>query len=218
MEWAREIQGVFFDMDGTLLDSEHLTDGAIAQVAQEKGIRLRLDCSRFHGVTWRETAATLMAMDPGFDDSDLEAKLQASFHQEMLRQPPREMPGAAEFVRRVARRLPTALVSSSHRESVATVVNRLDLADDFRLWVCAGDVGPSKPDPACYLAASERLGVDPECCLVFEDSKAGVAAGQAAGMRVIAVGRRGPGAALTPWAIDDFHELPRDFVRALGAP
>ncbi|MBM66299.1 MAG: hydrolase [Myxococcales bacterium] len=217
MDWAGDIQGVFFDMDGTLLDSEHLTDGAIEQVAKAKGLELAVDCSRFHGVTWQETAETLIRLEPRLDDPNLVEDLQASFHTEMLRAPPQEIPGAVAFVRHVAARCPTALVSSSHRESVAAVVARLGLDEGFSLWVCAGDVGPSKPNPACYLEAAKRLELAPQNCLVFEDSQAGVEAGQAAGMRVIAVGKQGPGARLAPWAIDHFNELPAGFVAALGA-
>jgi HAD superfamily hydrolase (TIGR01509 family) len=213
-----QIQGVLFDLDGTLLDSEGLTDRAIARVMQDKGLHIDVDCSRFHGVTWKETAETLIALDAGFDDPDLEEKLQASFHREMLDVPPQEIPGAARFVRSVAGRCSTALVSSSHRESVAVSVHRLGLTDVFATWVCAGDVPRSKPEPACYLEAASRLEISPQHCLVFEDSRAGVHAALAAGMPVIAIGKQGAGARFASQAIDHFDELPMDFIASLGTP
>jgi mannitol-1-/sugar-/sorbitol-6-phosphatase len=53
--------------------------------------------------------------------------------------------------------------------------------------VTAGDVRRGKPDPEGYLLGARRLGVEPEECLVIEDAPPGVAAGKAAGMRVIAL-------------------------------
>jgi sugar-phosphatase len=56
------------------------------------------------------------------------------------------------------------------------------------LRITAEDVSASKPDPEGFLKAAEKLGVAPADCVVFEDSGAGVAAGLAAGMRVVGVG------------------------------
>jgi len=65
------------------------------------------------------------------------------------------------------------------------------------VFVTAGDVERGKPDPEGYLLAASRLGVAPADCVVVEDSPPGVAAGRAAGMRVIAVLTTYPAAALT---------------------
>ena len=216
MDWTADIEGVFFDMDGTLLDSEHLTDRAIQRVFASKGLDLDVDCRQFHGVTWKETAEALVCIEPRLVGRDLAEAMQESFHGDMRAIPPKPIAGAVDFVQRVARRCGTALVSSSERESVAFVLARLGLQDRFSLWVCAGDVQRSKPAPDCYLEAAARLQFEPARCLVFEDSQAGVLAAKAAGMHVIAVGRAGPGAQHTQWAIDDFTELPEGFAEELG--
>ena len=52
----------------------------------------------------------------------------------------------------------------------------------------ADDVAVGKPDPACYLLAASRLGVDPASCIVVEDVGAGLRAGRAAGARVVVRG------------------------------
>jgi mannitol-1-/sugar-/sorbitol-6-phosphatase len=69
-------------------------------------------------------------------------------------------------------------------------------------------VAEGKPDPACYLLAAARLGVDPRTCLVVEDSAPGVAAGRAAGAKVAALG-----AVQADVQIPDLHAL----VDLLGA-
>ncbi|HVM42735.1 MAG TPA: HAD family phosphatase, partial [Gemmatimonadales bacterium] len=54
-------------------------------------------------------------------------------------------------------------------------------------FITSGDVARGKPQPDPYLLAASRLGVQPADCVVIEDSPPGVAAGKAAGMRVVAV-------------------------------
>ena len=65
------------------------------------------------------------------------------------------------------------------------------------MFVTAGDVERGKPDPEGYLLAARRLGVAPADCVVVEDSPPGVAAGKAAGMRVVALLTTYPAVALT---------------------
>ena len=78
-----------------------------------------------------------------------------------------------------------------------------------RVLLGADDVGRGKPDPEGYLAAARRLGVRPDRCVVFEDTQPGVAAGRAAGARVI-------GLTTTFTTLDDCDALIPDlrFVRA----
>lgn len=96
------------------------------------------------------------------------------------------MPGAA----RLLAALPPAawaLVTSATR---ALATNRMRAAglDLPPLTVTADDVQPGKPAPDCYLMAARALGVAPDRCIVIEDADAGIAAGLAAGMRVLNIG------------------------------
>jgi HAD superfamily hydrolase (TIGR01509 family) len=84
-------------------------------------------------------------------------------------------------------RIPFAVVSGSSRESVEASLTTLKLLDRFDTLVCAGDYAKSKPDPECFLLAAQRLGVQPEACLVFEDAELGVQAATAAGMASVLV-------------------------------
>jgi len=67
----------------------------------------------------------------------------------------------------------------------------LGLRDAVSFSLGAEDYGPGKPDPSCFLMAAERLGVNPEQCVVFEDSAAGVLAAKSAGMSCVALVRPG---------------------------
>jgi len=83
--------------------------------------------------------------------------------------------------------------------------------------VTADDVDRGKPDPTCYLLGARRLGVHPTDCLVVEDAPAGIAAGRAAGARVLALRTMHSDAELlaADAIIDDLAAL--DWTR-LGSP
>lgn len=87
-----------------------------------------------------------------------------------------------EFARSVYGVRPLAVASGSDRTIVVRELTHLGLIDLFPVVVTADDVVRSKPAPDLFLLAAERLGVDPETCLVFEDGKNGLRAAEAAGM------------------------------------
>jgi sugar-phosphatase len=98
------------------------------------------------------------------------------------------IPGAAGFLASLAG-VPHALVTSA---DVGLSGARMAAAglEMPRVRVTAESVGASKPDPEGFLKGAAELGIAPEDCVVFEDSGAGIAAGKAAGMRVVGIGPR----------------------------
>ena len=91
----------------------------------------------------------------------------------------------------------TALATMSLREEALHVLRALDIEESLDEVLTREDVQNPKPDPEIYLLAAEKLGVQPQDCLVLEDSPNGVRAGVAAGMNVIAVA--------TPFTIAGLH-------------
>jgi sugar-phosphatase len=98
------------------------------------------------------------------------------------------VPGAPEFLASL-RGVPHALVTSADvpLSTARMAAAGLELPD---VRVTAESVGASKPDPEGFLKGAAELGIAPAECVVFEDSGAGIAAGRAAGMRVVGVGHR----------------------------
>ena len=207
-ELTEGIEAFLFDMDGTLLDSECLTEAAVKRLLALRGIEVELDGDAFHGVTWRSIAEMLRRAAPALGDEPLDEELQERFHQALVETVPPMIPGATGAVAAASRQGRAALVSSSNRASVEHVVGRLALGDLLDTLVCAEDVTRSKPAPECFLTAAARLGVEPRRCLVFEDSEAGLLAARAAGMRTVVIGGRREPADL---AVDDFTQLPPGF-------
>lgn len=83
--------------------------------------------------------------------------------------------------------LPLAVASSSALRLIHAVVDRVGLTRYFKAIVSGESVASPKPAPDIFLKAAAELGVEPAACAVLEDSLAGVTAGRAAGMIVIAV-------------------------------
>ena len=208
------VQAVLFDMDGTLLDSEHLAARAIDMLLTEHRVQIVLEKAWFHGLTWRRIAEVLRTQTEALNDVAVESVLQARFHTALVETTPGEIPGARAAVIAASRRGGTAVVSSSDRVSVRHVVTRLGLEACVDHLVTAEDCQRSKPDPQCFQVAAERLGVDCADCLVFEDSVAGLTAARAAGMVTIAIGADPAG--IAHHAVSDFSALPPGFFDAVG--
>lgn len=103
------------------------------------------------------------------------------------------MPGSLEFLRMLKERgVRTALVTSSDNEKVERAFRLMGIQDLFDTAVTASMIQKGKPDPSCYLLAAGKLGAAPAECVVFEDSFAGIQAGKAAGMRVVALASTNP--------------------------
>ena len=79
------------------------------------------------------------------------------------------------------------LVTSADAVYVDLVDSVVDLKQVFNITITSDSIERLKPDPMAYLEATKKLGVDPDACIGFEDSGAGIAALNAAGMFSIAV-------------------------------
>ena len=112
-----------------------------------------------------------------------------------------------------------ALASSAPRENIDLILGMHGLDRFFQATVSAADVTAGKPDPQVFLIAARRLEAEPVRCVVIEDAVAGVAAGKAAGMKVVAVTTTNPrlGLALADCVVDSLSEISAADVIRLGA-
>lgn len=181
---------VFFDMDGTLIDSEPLAAKLVMQLLDERNLPApAFPLSRFDGQTWATVETTLVGVYPELAGLPLAQRFECEFHELLARELPPVITGACEAFAAAARRCSVGIVSSSPRATIQAVAASLGLSAHCRVIVGAEDVRRSKPHPECYLLAAERAQVPAGNCLVFEDSEAGLEAARAAGMT--AVGIRG---------------------------
>jgi mannitol-1-/sugar-/sorbitol-6-phosphatase len=182
------VRAVFFDLDGTLVDSEIHTDRAIGVVAARYGIAdFALLHSETRGRTWLYVAERIRALTKIDRAADkLSAELLDLWVQ--LATDVNPVPGAQDAIRAAAAsKLKLGVVSGSPRSVIDSFLDKLGVADsiDPRARIGGDDVRNSKPDPEGFLLAARALGVDPADAVVFEDSQAGLLAAKAAGMRSV---------------------------------
>ena len=185
------IEGVIFDLDGVLLDSEHVWDEIREQLARERGGRWHERAQRemmgMSSLEWsRYMHDEIGVPDPPEEISaEVVHRLEAVYRDHLP-----TVPGAKEAVERMADRWPLALASSSNRELIVLALQLLGVADRFQAIVSSEEVARGKPAPDVYLEAARRLAVSPDRAAAVEDSHNGIRSAKAAGMRVIAIPNR----------------------------
>jgi HAD superfamily hydrolase (TIGR01509 family) len=177
---------IFFDLDGTLVDTEVLALAAGIEAFASLGHPVDLDfMHRLVGVDMPTAGRIIGAAHPQLDQSKLHPIWDASFQAAMAQDGLMLKPGATELLS--ARLYPMALVTSSGRRGAHHKLVKAGIADYFDLVITVDDVTAPKPAPAPYLLAAERMGVNPARCLVFEDSETGAEAAHRAGCIVVQV-------------------------------
>ena len=185
---ALDPEGVVFDMDGILCDSEPLWADARFAVAEALGSSITLD--DFHAFYGSNTAQWSAGMAKLFNypDPTHVARLTIDHLLNAYRSGAiRPIPSGIAALRRAAARGPVAVASGSPREVIDTVLETLNLSTVVREFVSCDEVAAGKPLPDVYLEACRRIGITPSKSLAIEDSLAGARAGKAAGMTVVLV-------------------------------
>ena len=181
------VKAVFWDIDGTLIDSEELHYQVIAAWCKDYGFPLKKeDNDALLGKSMVEKWDILSAKYPiQSDESGFKTECARRYCDAVRRELEREE--LTTIFRAVAKTtIPQACVSNGDMVVVEANLQVLGLADLVSFSISGDDVKKGKPDPEPYLTAARKLGVDPADCLVIEDSIVGVAAGAAAGMQVVA--------------------------------
>jgi HAD superfamily hydrolase (TIGR01549 family) len=185
------VEAVIFDLDGVLVDSEHVWDEVREELARERGgrwhERAQADMMGMSSTEWSRYLHDVIGLaEPPEEISDeVVRRMQARYAKQIPL-----VDGAPDAVRRLAGSFRLALASSSNRPLIDTVLETAALAELFEVTVSSEEVEHGKPEPDVYLEAARLLGVEPEGCVAIEDSGNGIRAAKAAGMRVVAIPNR----------------------------
>src|SRR5216683_7993123 len=175
-----------FDMDGVVVDTEksvarfwqqlaHLERSSLSAGELQRDVygrqahhTLQMLFSHISADRYHEIYARLEANDRGLRYSGIA--------------------GATDLLSQLSKcAVPLALVTGAQHWKVAEVLSQLQLNEIFDVRIQAEDVELGKPDPSCYLLAAQRLGVDIDRCVVFEDAISGVTSAVRAGASCVAL-------------------------------
>ncbi len=188
------IKAVIFDLDGVLVTTDELHYAAWCRLGAEIGIHnfTKEDNLRQRGVSRMASLEILLEKtDTVYTEEEklVLADRKNEYYKASLAEISEAdvLPGALDFLKRLkAAGIKTAVGSAS--KNAPAILDRTGLTPYLDAIACGLDVTKSKPDPAVFLCAAEKLGMDPADCLVVEDADAGIAAAKNGGMTALAVG------------------------------
>ncbi len=189
----KNIQAVIFDLDGVIVSTDEFHFLAWKQLADAEGIPFtRGDNERLRGVSRMESLDILLEKaSRSYSAAEKEemATRKNTIYRDSLRalSPADILPGVADVLKGLRERgIKIAIGSSS--KNAGPILIAIGLDKTFDAVVDGTHIAKSKPDPEVFTLAGQQLGISPDQCLVVEDADAGVDAGLAAGMPVLAVG------------------------------
>lgn len=182
------ISAVIFDMDGVLLDSEPYHDQTTTSILESYGVKNAYEAIRpYVGRTSEDMWADLKAKYGIKASVEDLTELQWKKNVAGLKDSGLERSeGLTELLNYCHENgIKIAVASSSRQDFVEAVFDHLNLWQYVEVFASGFEVEHGKPMPDIFLLAATRLDIDPERCLVVEDSTAGVQAGRMAGMYTI---------------------------------
>ncbi len=183
------IQAFIFDMDGVIIDSEPLHFSADKMLLQEFGVTITdEELHAYVGTTdrlmWSELKEKYnlqLSLD------ELLARQKQYKRQVFTGRELQPVKGINELLGDLKKKgIPTGLASSSARDFIELILQKLKIRAYFQAVVSGEEVENSKPAPDIFLQAAKLLNAAPANCVVLEDSEHGVKAAKAAGMKCIA--------------------------------
>lgn len=179
---------VLWDMDGTIVDSEHYWLSSEQELAASAGkIWTEQDGLNMIGMSLYDSSRLIkQKLDLELETDEIIDRLTNSVISKLDQSLPWR-PGARELLMAVRDAgIPTALVTMSMRRNADAVVARMGF-DAFDEIIAGDQVEHGKPHPEPYLKAAEKLGVNIEHCIAFEDSISGLHSAEASGAIAIGV-------------------------------
>jgi HAD superfamily hydrolase (TIGR01509 family) len=225
------LKAVLFDFNGVIINDEPLHDRLLEQILLEENLRIKPEECRevCLGRSDRACLTDLLARRGRVVTEESLKKLiarKSSLYQLQIQSMEKLpiYPGLADLLFQIrAARLPLAVVSGAVRAEIEQVLKQAGLAQYFSVIVAGDEIKTSKPHPEGYLLAVDRLNqqfpelqLQPQNCLVIEDTFAGIQAAKDAGMQVVGVANSYPFHMMqrrANWAVDYLNELEFDRVK-----
>ena len=191
----KNIEGAIFDLDGVIVDTAKYHYSAWKKLANMLGFEFtEKDNEKLKGVSRKESLEILLKIG-GKENEFSEAQkeelmdIKNSWYLEYIDKLTEDdlLPGAKELILTLKEQgIKTGLATAS--KNAMLILERLNIKDLFDAIVDGTQISRAKPDPEIFLKCAQKLKIDPQKCIVFEDAAAGVKAAKLAGMFAVGVG------------------------------
>lgn len=211
------MEGVLFDMDGVLADSEHFMRSAAIAMFSELGVSVHEDDFKPFSGMGENRYLGGVAEKYGIPVDIEKVKARAyGIYGEMVRGKLLPLPGAVRFVEK-CRNMGFSLALATSADEIKMRINLKEIGLDAGIFdsiVTGLDVKNKKPAPDIYLKAAGKLGLSPAKCLVVEDAVSGIRAGKSAGCRCLAVTTSFSREELSEadWICDSLEDVPEEAI------
>ena len=186
-------KGLIFDLDGVIVDTAKYHYLAWKKIADELGLKFDIhDNELLKGVSRRRSFEIILELN-GLEMTEEEiekyCQIKNAYYLEYINQLKAEeiLPGASEFLKD-AKKEGFGIALGSASKNSRRILERLGITELFDAIIDGTKVSKAKPDPEVFLKGAEELKLDPEECVVFEDSVAGIMAARNGNMRSVGVG------------------------------
>jgi beta-phosphoglucomutase len=203
--------GFIFDMDGVIIDSNPFHKIALKQFCQKYGQQLSEDqlTEKIYGRTNKDWIRNVFG---NLKESQVKAYAEEkeALFRKLYENDVHALNGLINFLESMDRlAIPRAIATSAPRANVDFTLMHTGIERYFPLVLDDSFVSKGKPDPEIYIKTVEALKLQPENCVVFEDSLSGVEAGKRAGCKVVGVSTTHSAKELsaTDLVIADFSEI-----------
>ncbi|ARV62332.1 HAD family hydrolase [Nostocales cyanobacterium HT-58-2] len=227
------LKAVLFDFNGVIINDEPVHEQLIEQLLVEENLTIKrgeyqkVCLGRSDRICLQDLLASRgRVVNDAYLTQLINRKAQAyALELEKIEKLPL-YPGLDDLIFQVrSRNLKLGLVSGAVRKEIELVLERAKLAEYFKVVVAGDDITASKPEPDGYLLAVERLNqeyadlnLQPQECLVIEDTLAGIQAAKKAGMQVVGVANTYPFHMLqrqANWTVDYLTDLELERIQEI---
>ncbi len=203
---------VIFDMDGVIVDSNPVHKIALKKFLVMHGHNLTEQelKEKIYGRANKDWLPELFDNDLSPDEFKKMAEEKEALFRKLYAPAIKPVKGLLRFLYQLRElNIPIALATSAPPANVTFTLEKTNTADFFETIIDESQINHGKPDPEIYLKTARQLGIEPDRCIVIEDSMAGVQSAAVAGCKVIGMTTTHSKEDFvnTVLVIDDFDEL-----------
>jgi beta-phosphoglucomutase len=215
-----KFKAIIFDMDGTIIDTEHIWEHATGKLLTLHGVEYTQEhkeilAPQLRGLQLHNSCSIIRDMFELSCPIDDLVKQKSELANQLYRQEVIFIDGFVEFHQQVvAAQLKNGIATNADDDTVAAVKQKLNLEKYFgeHIYGISHVAFAGKPNPAIYLHTAAQLNIDPKDCIAIEDSAYGIEAAQRAGMFCIGINSSGDRDAIkkADKKIDHYKEIDLD--------